>query len=501
VSTPADEEILAATADLREFIRVADEQGELVRIDDADPHLEIGALYELSLQHECPPALLFDRIKGCPEGIRVIMGVQSLLQRWERSEPQMIREGRGIEAVQAYRRRRREVAAAKPLPPCDVDTGPVLDNVISGEEVNILAFPTCKWHEDDGGAYIGTECLVINKDPDSDWVNVGTYRGQVQDAKTLTVFIEPGKHGDVIRRKYWERGQACPMVVCVGQSPILGKVAGTVSGSGFGESEFATAGGLLGRPIPVVRGRTTGVPFPAEAELVFEGLMPPPEEEARPEGPFGEALGYYGSGTRPEPVLRVQTIYHRDNPILVGRPPTKPTLPGRRWEHSISYSAVIWDAIEAANVPGITGVWTLPNLTTVIVALREQHAGHAKMAGLVAAGCGPGAYGGRVTIVVDDDIDITDLTEVMWAVGTRWDPATQTDIISGGWGSHIDPRIDPVHRSLGDITNSRIIIYAVRPYHWRDEFPAVVAVSDAYAAELQEKWAPRLAFVRDIRKP
>ena len=91
-----------------------------------------------------------------------------------------------------------------------VNAGPICDNIVKGDQVNIRAFPAAHWHEGDGGAYIGTECLVITKDPDSDWVNIGTYRVMVQDRKTLTVFIEPGKQGDVIRRKYWAKGEPCP---------------------------------------------------------------------------------------------------------------------------------------------------------------------------------------------------------------------------------------------------------------------------------------------------
>src|SRR5579862_3554924 len=182
--------------------------------------------------------------------------------------------------------------------------------------------------------YIGTECLVITKDPDSDWVNVGTYRAQVQDEKTISVFIEPGKHGRVIRQRYWDRGQPCPMLLSVGQAPILGRVAGT--SSQFGQSEMATAGGRIGRPVRVVQGQITGLPIPADAELVFEGFMPPPEVDSRPEGPFGEWPGYYASDSRAEPVLQVQAIYHRDNPIITGQPPAKPTYPGRHGANSIS---------------------------------------------------------------------------------------------------------------------------------------------------------------------
>jgi 4-hydroxy-3-polyprenylbenzoate decarboxylase len=119
------------------------------------------------------------------------------------------------------------------------------------------------------------------------------------------------------------------------------------------------------------------------------------------------------------------------------------------------------------------------------------------MAGLVAAGCGSNAYLGRIVIVVDDDIDITNSTEVMWALATRWDPKTQTDIIDGCWTGYIDPTLAPGLREVNSPVNSRIIIYAVRPFHWKDEFPKVNAVSPGYAASVRAKWAGKLRFLAE----
>jgi 4-hydroxy-3-polyprenylbenzoate decarboxylase len=117
------------------------------------------------------------------------------------------------------------------------------------------------------------------------------------------------------------------------------------------------------------------------------------------------------------------------------------------------------------------------------------------MAGLVAAGCSAGAYMTRMIVVVDDDVDITNAADVMWAISTRWDPKTQTDIIDGCWTGYIDPRLAPDKRDSGDITNSRIIIYAVRPYHWKEDFPKVNTVSVDYAEEVRRKWAGKVGFL------
>jgi UbiD family decarboxylase len=407
---------IEASADLREFIRQAEAAGELERVQGADPYLEIGALYELSLENLYPPVLLFEAIKDCDPSFRILSNMRTA---------KFLVGKLDLEAVQAFRRRPKGPPGA-PIPPETVETGPVMDRVLLGDDVDVLKFPAPKWHEDDGGNYIGTECINIAKDPDSDWVNLGTYRVMVQDKTTVGVFIEPGKDADVIRRKYWDRGLLCPMAISFGQAPILGVVASIAAKAGI--SEYDLAGARIGRPIRVVSGKITGLPIPAEAELVFEGFMPPPSEDARPEGPFAEWPGYYASDRGLEPVLHVKAIYHRNDAIVLGQPPARPTLPGR--QHKIGRIAALWDAIEAAGVPGVTGVWKMGgggSRFIDIVRIKQLHAGHAKMAGLVAAGCGPGAYMTRLIIVFDDDIDITDSAEVMWALATRWDHDQSND--------------------------------------------------------------------------
>ncbi|MEE8515120.1 MAG: UbiD family decarboxylase [Alphaproteobacteria bacterium] len=475
----------AAMADLREFLRQAGDHGELTTVSGAEVDGEIGAIFELSQEHLYPPVLLFDNIPGFDPNFRILSNV--------RNAHFMVGD-LTLDAVKAYRLRPKE--KSEPIPPQEVNSGPVMDNVIEGAAVDVRKFPAPKWHADDGGHYIGTECMVIIRDRDSGWVNIGTYRVMIQDDKTLGIFIEPGKHGDVIRRKYWARGEACPIAVSVGQAPILGVVAAAAARQG--EDEYAVAGGRIGRPVKVVLGKETGLPIPAEAELVFEGYMPPPEEDSRTEGPFGEWPGYYASADRPEPVLQVKTIYHRNDAIIVGQPPVKPNYPGRQIK--IPRVAAQWDAIEAAGVPEVKGVWKMQgggSRFIDVVSIKQLHAGHAKMAGLVAAGCGPGAYMTRMVIVVDDDIDITNPAEVMWAMATRWDPKTQTDIIDGCYTGHIDPVLSPEKRAAGDITTSRMIVYAVRPYHWKDDFPKVNAVSKDYAEEVRRKWAGKLRFLDD----
>jgi 4-hydroxy-3-polyprenylbenzoate decarboxylase len=485
--TVSETQRIAALSDIRKAIEIAGEIGALDVIEGADPDLEMGALYELSLQKPVPPVLLFRKIKGYPDDYRVVVNTRA---------SKVFNAGIGMELVKSFRKGNRK--SSQPVDPVHVETGPVFENILRENEVDILKFPAPKWHAADGGSYIGTECMVIVKDPDSDWVNSGTYRVSIRDERTLSVFIEPGKHADVIRKKYWARGEKCPMVISVGPAPALGAVSAQFFPEGV--TEFAAAGGRIGRPIELVTGKVTGVPFPADCELVYEGFMPSPDEVTMMEGPFGEWPGYYTS-SGPEPVVQVKAIYHRNNPIMTASPPARPTFPGSFYGtagSALMRAASLWDELEAAGVPGVKGVYKIPgggSRFINVIAIQQMHAGHAKMAGLVACGCGSATYLGRITIIVDEDVDITNPAEVMWAVSTRWDPKTATDIIDGVYTGHIDPMLLPERRAQHDLVNSRIIIYAVRPFAWKDKFPKVNEIPKEYKDEIAAKWQGKLSFL------
>ena len=125
----------------------------------------------------------------------------------------------------------------------------------------------------------------------------------------------------------------------------------------------------------------------------------------------------------------------------------------------------------------------------VAVSIEQKYPGHSRQAGHVAAMCHVGAYAGRYVIVVDDDIDVTNLEELMWAVSTRSDPETSIDIIKRAWSTSLDPRITPEQRARKDFTNSRAVIDACRPFHWRDQFPMVNIPSKELHAETREKFS------------
>jgi len=113
---------------------------------------------------------------------------------------------------------------------------------------------------------------------------------------------------------------------------------------------------------------------------------------------------------------------------------------------------------------------------------------------MAVASCAAAARNGRYVVVVDDDIDPTDMKEVNWAMQTRVDPASDIEILDGWWGTPLDPRMPPEKRDNADYTNSRAIIYAVRPYTWRDRFPRVNRADPEYLKEVMEKYRGVLDF-------
>jgi 4-hydroxy-3-polyprenylbenzoate decarboxylase len=135
-------------------------------------------------------------------------------------------------------------------------------------------------------------------------------------------------------------------------------------------------------------------------------------------------------------------------------------------------AGLLWNQMESAGVQGVAGVYNHTPFFWV-VAVKQRYAGHAKQAGHAVLTASASAYNGRYVVVVDEDIDPTNMKEVLWAMMTRVDPATDIEIVDGCWSTPLDPRMSPEKRKARNHTNSRAIIYALRPFGWRDKFPKV----------------------------
>src|SRR5229473_2276790 len=146
--------------------------GELRVLEGVDWQENIGRIAEMLVHTDGAPAVLFDHIPGYPDGYRVLTNAQGERPRLAVSLGLPV----GISAFDLMDEWERRMDTVKPIPPEIVDTGPVLENVFEGDDIDLERFPTPKWHEQDGGRYLGTGVCVITKDPDSDWINMGTYR-------------------------------------------------------------------------------------------------------------------------------------------------------------------------------------------------------------------------------------------------------------------------------------------------------------------------------------
>lgn len=470
--------------DLRPWIEEVRALGELVEVDGADWNLELGAISELNVKRARPPALLFDRIPGYAGGFRVMTCSTSSPARLS-SILRLGHHDTHAGLVQALRGKPRQWQTQAPdYEPVDVGTGPVFENVASGADVDVEAFPAPLWHEKDGGRYIGTGCMVVTRDLDSDWVNVGTYRVMIHDRNHVGLDMIPGKHGAIQYDKHMKAGKPFPVAIVIGCDPLGYLISGIEVP--FGMCELNYIGAILQRPVSVVKGQLTGLPIPSGAEIVLEGWAHPGDE--RIEGPFGEFHGYYPGKPATAPVVTIERVYYRDNPIIMGSPPAKPPN-DYSYSKAVMRSALLIDALQAAGVPDVAGVWAHEiggARMFNVVSIRQRYAGHARQAGHILNQCGVGAYMSRYTIVVDDDIDPSNMQEVMWAVATRSDPELDIDIIKRGMGSKNDPM--SIAYPYKAPFNSKAIIDACRPYDFIDEFPEVAEASKELQQVTLAKW-------------
>ena len=466
--------------DFRTLLAEFERRGEVKVVEDADCHLEIGTLTELMAERH-GPMLLFDRIKGFPKGYRIAAKPYSTPARGALALglPEDISP---FEMFQAWRDRFKNY---QPVKPVSVSTGPVMENVLEAKDIDFKKFPIPKWHEEDGGLYIGTGCAVVTKDPEEGWVNVGTYRVMVHDNQTLGFQIAPYHHGNLMMKKYWAQGKSCPIALIITPDPYLFWSA--TSGAPWARSEYELAGFIRGEAQEIITAPITGLPIPANAEMIIEGEVPPLTEEQRIEGPFGEYTGYYAGGERMRPVIRVKALYHRNNPIFHGEPPMKP--PVENWACLPSGSILaVWEGLEKSGVPGVKGVYSLNaggGLITV-VSMKQQYSGHARQVGRVASGLMHSMC--RMMVVVEEDIDPSNAGEVLWAIATRSDPASTFEIQTDCPSTWLDPMMPPEKKNQGDLRSSRALIIACRPWEWINDFPAVSRASDELRNQTYAKW-------------
>jgi 4-hydroxy-3-polyprenylbenzoate decarboxylase len=428
----------ANASDLDVWLQKVEAMGELKRITaEVDPDLEAATIAYL-VGSEKSPALLFENIKGHPGHRALYNMIGCNLSRF----CLMIGEqpvDHPLKAVRALQQK-----FGRKIPPQEVSANTAIcnQNIVNGDAIDIRKFPAQRMWPLDGGMYLGTGDAVITKDPETGRINVGTYRMMIKGPREIGVYTSPGKDAGLDRDKWWKMGKPMPIAAAYGIDPLLFLVAATSLPKT--ESEYEYYGGINGAPIELFTSDLTGLPLPAGAEIILEGFVYPNETFA--EGPFGEFTGYYGRPSGATPFMRVERVRYRDNPTLTC---------ALMAENSANEAGLFWAALRAAGiwadlhklgVPGIQGVWSIPEAAgwgITVVSITQMYAGHAAQVMALAAQCTAGAYFGKYVIVVDDDIDPTNVHQVLWAMATRSRPAQAIDILRETWSTYLDPSLNP----------------------------------------------------------
>lgn len=408
--------------DLRQFIEACEENNDLAVIkDEVDWNLEIGAITRRTFDLE-GPAILFEKIKGFSQGYRFFSGMVSTYGRYALALGLPMKT-QVKDIIRTYYER-----IKKPVAPVIVDTGSCKQNKMEGSNIDIEKFPTPKWNQRDGGKFIGTFGCVVTKDPENGWINMGVYRMMIHDSKSTGMFIVPAQHIGYHFKKYKKLNRSMPVAVVIGVDPTV--VLAACGRYPFNVSEFDMAGALKQEPLQLVKCETVDLEVPAEAEIVLEGYVDP--NKLMKEGPFGEYIGYNAGGIQERPVFDVTCVTYRDDPINTGTLEGKPIVE----DHlimSIGNSALSRKAlIDDIGIPSVVDVayhpWSPSNHLVVIATDGNPYPGHDKHVASALWGTKVGA-GADWVVIVNKDIDITNLNEVVWAMCTRCSPERDLTII------------------------------------------------------------------------
>lgn len=387
--------------DMRTFLdQLAREAPEEIRQVDAevDPkRFGVAAVAAKLQQRDQYPALFFPRVKG--SSLPVVVNLTATYRRLAMALDTTVER-----MVDTFAERQ-----ARPIEPVVVDSGPVQEVVLTGEQASLDVLPIPIHNEHDAAPFI-TSGTMVCRDPYTGALNVGLYRHQLEGPQQLGVWFLGQHHGGYVYRRHEEMGRPMEVAIVIGHHPayVMGAIS-RVAGIG---GEYAVAGGLLGEPLELVRAKTVNLLVPARAEIVIEGYMPPHERAF--EGPFAEWPGHY-VGDSDKPFIKVTAITMRRDAIYYD------VMAAHR-EHvilgSLPRMGSILEQVRKV-VPGVRAVNVPPHSRMhCYISIRKTSDAEVKKAAFQALLTEPENL--KLVIVVDDDIDVYRDTEVLWAVGTRF---------------------------------------------------------------------------------
>ncbi|MDP6558971.1 MAG: UbiD family decarboxylase [Candidatus Binatia bacterium] len=429
-------------ADLREFLYRLEKEGELAHVSNpVDLHYEIGAVCRKTLDLS-GPALSFGNIRG--HNIPLVVNLFATRRRYAMAidtTPEKL-HAHWTEHIQ------------KPVQPIWVKSGPCKENIIIGKDADLMKFPIPIWNEFDGGPFITLPCH-ISKHPVTGARNAAMYRGQVHDSKTIGILAAPYRHIVLHRNEALKRGESLPVAIALGVDPSIS--IASVASFPYEVDELAMAGALRGAPVELVPCETIPLEVPVTSEIVIEGEIDPHENVE--EGLFGEFSGYYGVKV-PRPVIKVKAITYRNEPIYAasyeGLPPHDTVL--------LTAVPIETEILTMIHLPGIQKVHVTDGgcgAFNCIISVKKDFEGYGKMVGMAALTTWGARYV-KTLIVVDDDIDPYNWTEVEWALATRVQPHRDVEILKDLVGCILDPSLSLDERKTGHSRTSKMIIDATK---------------------------------------
>jgi len=459
--------------DVREFIDKLEEEKELKRIEEeVDWNLEAGAMIRRAAEAGLP-ALLFEKIKDYPKGYRLCGGLGANYRRLAITMD-MAPDTHPGEIIEEHICRKQQ-----PIKPTLVSDGPCKENIQIGSKVDLLGFPVPMIHIGDGGRYIGTWHLTINKDSGSDWVNWGMYRHMLHNKNTVAMYAEGNHHGmQIFLRSYESRNKAMDIAIVIGVEPALTMAA--TSPVPYGTSEVDIAGGIRGEPVELIKCETIDLAVPATAEIVIEGEIRP--YERMDEGPFGEFSGYIAGLKEPRPVIHVKAVTHRNNPILTMSCPGEPA-DGDVINILGSLSEIL-QIFRAKGLP-VSGCGLIQPGGPIVVAIKNTYIGVVEDVALAVWASPLGAIMPYL-IIVEDDIDPFDPRQVIRAIVSQCNPSKGIVKLERAPAIHLTPWLDRHERETR--MAARVYFDCTWPLNWDPaDVPTKITFAKSYPPEVQQK--------------
>lgn len=421
-----------AAENFRQFIKELEDEHDLIKItEEIDPHLELAAIVRKVYENE-EKAPLFENVKGrMSNGLFRVLGAPVGLSRIPCQRLCRIAKSLGLASSATGQNIIHKINEAKkcdPIPPIEVPSGPVKEYKIFGDEIDLTSLPVPLLHADDGGKFIQTFGMYIVQTPDKRWVNWSITRGMINDKRSLVGPIIPKQDIGVISQIWKERNEDMPFALCFGVPPAAIMVGGMPIPKWTNEAGFI--GALTGKPVEVVKCETNDIRVPANAEIVLEGVVLTSNDAKATEGPMAEYHGMIFPGQSKRcPIFKVNAITFRENPIL------PICVAGRASEENHT----VWGIMQAAEVLNICQnaglpirmvwcpfeshcLWFVAQVDRQkLRAMNTNIAGFSTKLGHVVFGSKPGWYIPKI-LLVGEDIDPTNLRDVIWAESTRCQP-------------------------------------------------------------------------------